>query len=89
MVIGQNSFVYTLTGDDIGTISDTGLLTVSEDASGTATLTIASGGVVKTVTITVDGAFSDITGHWAESYITEMYEQGIVTGVDADPFPAG
>lgn len=89
VVIGQNSFVYTLTGDDIGTISDTGLLTVSEDASGTATLTIASGGVVKTVTITVDGAFSDITGHWAESYITEMYEQGIVTGVDADHFRPG
>ena len=89
MVIGQKNFQYTLEGDDIGTISDTGLLTVGEDASGTATLTIASGGVVKKITITVDGIFSDISGHWAEEYITEMYEQGIVTGVSADLFKPG
>lgn len=89
VVIGQKNFQYTLEGDDIGTISDTGLLTVGEDASGTATLTIASGGVVKKITITVDGIFSDISGHWAEEYITEMYEQGIVTGVSADLFKPG
>ncbi len=89
VVIGQSSFQYTLSGDDIGTISDTGLLTVREDASGTAVLTIASGGVVKTVTLTVNGIFSDIGGHWAEDYITEMYEKGIVTGVDEQHFRPG
>ena len=43
VAIGQKNFQYTLTGDPIGTISDTGLLTIDEDASGSAVLSIASG----------------------------------------------
>lgn len=89
VVIGQKNFQYTLTGDDIGTVSDTGLLTIKEDASGSAVLSIASGGVVKTVNISVNGVFSDISGHWAESYITEMYEKGVVNGMGAGRFQPG
>ena len=86
VAIGQKNFQYTLTGDPIGTISDTGLLTIDEDASGSAVLSIASGGVVKKINIEVNGIFSDISGHWAEPYIAEMYEQGIVSGTGAGKF---
>ena len=86
VAIGQKNFQYTLTGDPIGTISDTGLLTIDEDASGSAVLSIASGGVVKKINIEVNGIFSDINGHWAEPYIAEMYEQGIVSGTGAGKF---
>ena len=86
VAIGQKNFQYTLTGDPIGTISDTGLLTIDEDASGSAVLSIASGGVVKKIDIEVNGIFSDINGHWAEPYIAEMYEQGIVSGTGAGKF---
>ena len=86
VAIGQKNFQYTLTGDSIGTVSDTGLLTIDENASGSAVLTIASGGVVKKIDITVNGVFSDIGGHWAESYITEMFEAGIVTGTGGGKF---
>lgn len=89
VAIGQKNFQYTLTGDPIGTISDTGLLTIDEDASGSAVLSIASGGVVKKINIEVNGIFSDISGHWAEPYIAEMYEQGIVSGTGCRKIQSG
>jgi len=89
VIIGQNNFKYTLTGDDVASISDTGLLTIKEEASGSAVLSIASGGVVKTVNISVKGVFSDISGHWAESYITQMYEKGVVNGMGGGMFKPG
>lgn len=86
VVMGKKSYQYTLSGDDIAEITDTGLLTIHEDATGSAVLTIASGGVVKNINITVNSVFSDITGHWAEAYIAEMYEQGIVSGTGSGRF---
>ena len=87
VVIGNESFAYTLTGDDIAEISKSGLLTVKDDTNGgTATLTIAAGAVVKTVKITVGGIFDDISGHWAEQYILDLYDLGIVSGVSAGKF---
>lgn len=87
VVIGNESFAYTLTGDDIAEISKSGLLTVKDDTNGgTATLTIAAGAVVKTVKITVGSIFDDISGHWAEQYILDLYDLGIVSGVSAGKF---
>ncbi len=87
VVIGNNNFAYTLSGDDIAEISNTGLLTIKNDTNGgSATLTIAAGAVVKTVKITVASVFDDISGHWAEQYILDLYKSGIVGGVSAGRF---
>ncbi len=86
VAIDQTSFEYAMSGD-FGTLSDTGLLTIDEKApSGSGIITIAAGGVTKTINISVGGVFSDITGHWAENPITELYNKGIVTGSGSGTF---
>ncbi len=80
VVIDQDSFEYTFSGD-FASVSDTGVLTVDEDAlGGTGYLTIAAGGVVETITVSMASVFSDISGHWAEAAIVNLYDRGIVTG---------
>ncbi len=86
VIIGPANFSYTLSDSRLGTISESGLLTINKGTSGSATLTIAAGGITKTVEITVNSVFSDISGNWAESYITEMYEKEIVNGIGDGKF---
>ncbi len=77
--IDKSEFSYSVT-EGFATITRDGLLIISDDADGTGYLVISSGGVEKTITLSVPAVFDDIDGHWAEDYITDLYDEGIVAG---------
>jgi exopolysaccharide biosynthesis protein len=84
VVTDDTSFTYEVTGD-IGTVSDTGLLTIGARSGITGTVTVRAGDTKKVISVTVTG-FSDIQGHWAKSYIEALYDAGIVNGVTTSTY---
>ena len=80
----DTSFSYEVSGG-IGTVSDTGLLTIGAQSGITGTVTVRAGDTETVISITVAG-FNDIGGHWAESYIEDLYNAGIVNGVTTSTY---
>lgn len=67
--------------DGVGTIDASGLFTASKHAvSGTITATIGSVKATLPVTVTPNHPFLDLEGHWAEDYMSQLYQQQILTG---------
>ncbi len=80
-VIGGDSDVtWTVTGNP-GTIDAQGTFTASS-TRGSGTITASAGGVTVTIPVTVSrpDPFTDIDGHWAEDYISQLYVLGIAAG---------
>lgn len=78
---GFDDFIWTVS-HDWGTIDETGVLTaVSYRATGT--LTVSRGeafSVTIPVTVEAEHPFADITGHWAEEHMVDMYRLGVLAG---------
>lgn len=65
----------------LGTIDEHGLFTASAQA-GSGTITAARGRVSATIPVTVEAnhPFADLSGHWAEAYMGQLYQQKILSG---------
>ena len=69
----------------VGVIDENGVFTAAL-SPGTGTITAARGNVSAcvSVTITADNPFVDTAGHWASSFLTNLYYRGVLTGVEVD-----
>lgn len=75
---GESDYAWTLEG--VGTLDSAGRF-VSGDSEGTGKISVTVGGRTVTIPVTVSGApFVDIDGHWAGSFIDDLYRKGISTG---------
>lgn len=65
----------------LGTIDEHGLFTSSGQA-GSGTITAVRGSVRATIPVTVEAnhPFMDLSGHWAEAYMGQLYQQKILNG---------
>ena len=65
----------------LGTIDETGLFTASAQA-GSGTITATRGSVYASIPVTVESnhPFEDLSGHWAEAYMGQLYQQKILNG---------
>lgn len=65
----------------LGTIDEHGLFTSSGQA-GSGTITAVRGSVRATIPVTVEAnhPFMDLSGHWAEAYMGQLYQQKILSG---------
>ena len=66
--------------ENVGTVSEDGLVTITGEPGAEGELSVTAGGVTKTFPVTLSVIFDDIQGHWAKSYIEMLYEAGIVNG---------
>lgn len=65
----------------IGAIDQAGRFTAgSRSAEGNITVSAGGKSVIIPVKISVNVPFTDISGHWSESYVVEMYQLGLTTG---------
>lgn len=85
VVIDQDSFDY-LISDGLGSVTTDGTILVSDRAAGKGTVTVLCGGQASTLNITIAGAFPDTQGHWADYYIQDLLDQGVVNGMPDGTF---
>lgn len=81
----QTNWTWSLEGD-IGSIDAFGRFTAGP-LNSTGVITVTGGGQTASIPVTVAGKspFVDAPGHWAEDYITELYQMGLTQGeLDAD-----
>lgn len=83
--LSDEAVEYTLTGD-IGTITPDGVFTASLSGAAAGTISVSCGGVTREISVRVAFEFTDMRGHWANEYVKELYEAGIVTGVTDTEF---
>ena len=82
--ISASDLVWTVEGD-VGTVDESGLFTAaSTPGTGTVTATRGSVSARVSVTVTADDPFADTQGHWASPYLTSLYYQGVLTGVEVN-----
>lgn len=83
----QSAAVTWSVSPELGTVDQNGVFTAGQTA-GTGTLTVQCGQVSASIAVTVtepepqpeEKPFADIDGHWAEAYMTLLYQRGIAQG---------
>ena len=78
----DTSFTWTVS-DGIGTIDEDGVFTAAKtgtELSGTITAAYGKTAFALKVTVGSSQPFADTKGHWAESYITDLYYAGTLQG---------
>lgn len=65
----------------LGTVDQTGLFTASQ-TPGSGSITATRGNVTASIPVTVEAnhPFVDLSGHWAEPYMGQLYQQKVLTG---------
>ena len=77
--------VLTVQGD-IGTVDSSGTFTAGQEP-GTGTVTLSSGGLSRTLTITIPSTHEDVTrDHWSYEAVEYCYQHGIVSGISPTLF---
>ena len=80
MEVFPGDFTWRMT-PELGTIDENGVMTASRtEASGYITASRGSCSVTIPVAIRADSPFADMAGHWADSFMTSLYYQGILAG---------
>ena len=82
----DESFEWAVTGE-IGAIDESGVFTAAKTGTDlTGTITASYGETSFTLKVTVGSSqpFADTKGHWAESYITDLYYAGTLQGSTKD-----
>ena len=82
VLCAPGSFTWEVTGG-IGTISESGKFTSAKVTKLTeGTIEVSYGETTASIPVTVSPAnpFSDTKGHWAETYINDLYFEGTLTG---------
>lgn len=85
----KESFTYSVSGD-VGTVDASGRFTAADNASGrSGSITVSAGGLTKQISVKISSKFADCNGHWAESYIYRLFDQGIIHGTSESTFSPG
>ncbi|MGI6205754.1 MAG: phosphodiester glycosidase family protein [Anaerovoracaceae bacterium] len=84
VITDNTSFSWSSSGTG-GSIDSNGHVTAGDKTSETY-FTVSSGGLSNTVKLIIEGTFSDTTLHWADSFIQDLYDRNIVSGIGDDLF---
>ena len=70
---------------ELGTISETGHFTAGQ-SNARGTITAKAGGQTAVIQVAVerDDPFTDMDGHWAEPYVTKLYQLGLTSGYEQE-----
>lgn len=73
--------------ESLGTVDETGLLTISPEAAAGGELTVSAGGLTKTIAVNLLNVHLDVkSDHWAWEAVDFCYRNGIVSGISASEF---
>ncbi len=64
--------------ENIGEISPEGVLTVTGIPGSSGEVTVTAGGVTSVLPVKLKKAYADIEGHWAQEYISRLYDRGVL-----------
>ena len=80
VAMGEEDLTWTA-DEAVGTIDASGRFTAGR-RSAQGSVTVSAGGRSVTIPVTVSSEvpFTDISGHWSEDYIVQMYQLGLTTG---------
>ncbi len=77
VAVNGPSVTFTLS-ENIGEISPDGLLSVTGLPGAEGELSVQAGGVTAIFPVKIKGGYIDIAGHWAQRYIGELYDRGVL-----------
>ena len=83
--MGDGSVTYSVEGS-IGTVTKDGLFTATGTPGTKGKLLVNAAGITSEIEIEIEKEFTDIIGHWAESYVKALYKDGIVSGITETQF---
>lgn len=80
VAMGEEDLTWTA-DEAVGTIDAAGRFTAGK-RSAQGSITVSAGGRSVSIPVTVSSEvpFTDISGHWSEDYIVQMYQLGLTTG---------
>ena len=81
----DTAVTYSVSGS-IGTVTKEGLFTATGSPGAEGKLTVAAAGLTYDIPIKLESDFTDMAGHWAESYVKALFKDGIVTGISDTEF---
>ena len=81
----DGSVTYSVEGS-IGTVTKDGLFTATGTPGTKGKLLVNAAGITSEIEIEIEKEFTDIIGHWAESYVKALYKDGIVSGITETQF---
>ncbi|MBR7081534.1 MAG: S-layer homology domain-containing protein [Oscillospiraceae bacterium] len=88
-VMDAGSMTWTVS-ENLGAVSaesDGSVTFTAPDSYGlSGSVELSAGGKTVSIPVTVGSNFTDISGHWAAEYITELYDLGVVTGTTETTF---
>ncbi len=80
VAMGEEDLTWTA-DEAVGTIDAAGRFTAGKrSAQGSVTVSAGGRSVSIPVTVSSEVPFTDISGHWSEDYIVQMYQLGLTTG---------
>jgi len=85
-VIMDKSAVEYICSEELGTITEDGVFLATGSPGYQSTITVSAGGLTYQFDVGISSDFSDIEGHWAESFIQTLYSLGVVNGVTETSF---
>ena len=86
ILTGNGGATFTVT-NDIGTVDENGLFTISPTARGEGDLIISAGGLTKTIRVKLLNLHLDVlSDHWAYDAVDFCYRNGIVGGISTTEF---
>ena len=83
--LSDEAVTYAVSGN-AGTITSEGVFTAALSGAAEGSVDITCGGVTVSIPVSVAFEFSDMRGHWANEFVRELYEAGIVTGISDTEF---
>ena len=83
---GSGGVTYTVS-EGLGSVDETGLLTISPTATGGGEVTVSAGGLSKTIQVKLLNLHLDVlSDHWAYDAVEFCYRNGIVNGISTTEF---
>ena len=80
----RDAYEAILTGSQIGTLDASGFLTISGNPGARGGIEVSAGGTTRMLDLVVARFFADTDGHWAEDYIGQMRNAGVITGISTE-----
>lgn len=82
-VLSKDSLFTWACDPSLGTITPDGVFTAANGNGLTGNITVTYNGAVKTIPVQVGQklSFTDIQGHWAQTYIEDLASKGIINGM--------
>ncbi len=82
----DNLYTWSIEGD-IGSITDDGIFTLADTANVSGKIIVTAGSTRVEIPVTISdypkiNPFGDTESHWARDILTDMYETGIIKGVE-------